>query len=105
MIFGRKSEKLARELEQLELRLEELETTQAADQVAEAAADHFPRLIRDDAYGGRFPSDDVTQAPNSDMSVTLGKQDTTYNGLYLNVSVTVSDPAQNCASLQAIPQG
>jgi len=36
MIFGRKSEKLARELEQLELRLEELETTQAADQAAEA---------------------------------------------------------------------
>ena len=31
MIFGRKSEKLTRELEQLELRLEELETAQAAD--------------------------------------------------------------------------
>ena len=39
MIFGRKSEKLARELEQLELRLEELETTQAADQAAEASAE------------------------------------------------------------------
>src|SRR3954471_11230429 len=38
MIFGRKSEKLTRELEQLELRLEELETTQAADQAADAAA-------------------------------------------------------------------
>jgi transposase len=37
MIFGRKSEKLTRELEQLELRLEELETTQAADQAAEGA--------------------------------------------------------------------
>lgn len=37
MIFGRKSEKLSRELEQLELRLEELETTQAADQAAEDA--------------------------------------------------------------------
>ena len=35
MIFGRKSEKLTRELEQLELRLEELETAQAADQVQE----------------------------------------------------------------------
>jgi transposase len=43
MIFGRKSEKLARELEQLELRLEELETTLAADQAAEAAAEaHQP---------------------------------------------------------------
>jgi transposase len=38
MIFGRKSEKLTRELEQLELRLEELETTQAADQAAEETA-------------------------------------------------------------------
>src|ERR1700690_1005231 len=37
VIFGRKSEKLTRELEQLELRLEELETTQAADQAAEDA--------------------------------------------------------------------
>ena len=32
MIFGRKSEKLTRELEQLELRLEELETAQAAEE-------------------------------------------------------------------------
>ena len=39
MIFGRKSEKLTRELEQLELRLEELETTQAADQAAQEAAE------------------------------------------------------------------
>jgi|GEM_PF-1374429 len=36
MIFGRKSEKLTRELGQFELRLEELETTQARDQEAEA---------------------------------------------------------------------
>lgn len=39
MIFGRKSEKLSRELEQLELRLEELETTQAADQAADDVAE------------------------------------------------------------------
>lgn len=39
MIFGRKSEKLTRELEQLELRLEELETAQAADQASEDAAE------------------------------------------------------------------
>jgi transposase len=36
MIFGRKSEKLTRELEQFELRLEELETTEARDHAAEA---------------------------------------------------------------------
>jgi len=39
MIFGRKSEKLIRELAQLELRLEELETTQAADRAAQDAAE------------------------------------------------------------------
>jgi Transposase C of IS166 homeodomain len=32
MIFGRKSEKLTAQLEQLEFRLEELETAQAADE-------------------------------------------------------------------------
>ena len=32
MIFGRKSEKLSGELEQLEFRLEELETAQAAEE-------------------------------------------------------------------------
>jgi transposase len=37
MIFGRKSEKLTGELEQLELRLEELEATQAADQATAEA--------------------------------------------------------------------
>jgi hypothetical protein len=37
MIFGRKSEKLSGELEQLEFRLEELETAQAADEAATEA--------------------------------------------------------------------
>jgi hypothetical protein len=55
--------------------------------------------------GGDFPNDDVTQTPNSDISVTLGQQDPTYNGLYLNVSVTVSDPAQNCANFTSYPTG
>jgi transposase len=37
MIFGRKSEKLTAQLEQLEFRLKELETTQAADEAVQAA--------------------------------------------------------------------
>ena len=37
MIFGRKSEKLTAQLEQLEFRLEELETAQAADDAVQAA--------------------------------------------------------------------
>jgi hypothetical protein len=48
--------------------------------------------------GGEFPNDDVTQTPNSDMMIDLGSQDATYNGLYLSVSITVLDPAQNCAN-------
>lgn len=55
--------------------------------------------------GGDFPNDDVTQAPNSDLTITLGKQDTTYNGLYLNASITVTDPAQNCANFTGYPSG
>jgi transposase len=43
MIFGRKSEKLTGQLEQLEFRLEELETAQAADQAAQAATEAAQR--------------------------------------------------------------
>ena len=39
MIFGRKSEKLTGQLEQLELQLEELETAQGADEAAQAATE------------------------------------------------------------------
>jgi transposase len=39
MIFGSKSEKLTGELEQLQFRLEELETAQAAEQAAETASE------------------------------------------------------------------
>jgi hypothetical protein len=48
--------------------------------------------------GGIFPNDDTTQTPNSDITITLGTQDATYNGLYSSVSITVLDPAQNCAN-------
>jgi hypothetical protein len=48
--------------------------------------------------GGEFPSDDVTQSPNSDTVVNLGSQSATYNGFYPSVSITVLDPSQNCAN-------
>jgi hypothetical protein len=48
--------------------------------------------------GGIFPNDDVTQTPNADTIINLGTQDATYNGLYTSVSITVLDPAQNCAN-------
>jgi hypothetical protein len=46
--------------------------------------------------GGDFPNDDVTQTPNTDISITLGAQDSTINGLYLSAEVTTLDPKQNC---------
>jgi hypothetical protein len=48
--------------------------------------------------GGVFPNDDVTGIPNSDIQIKLGAQDATLNGLYTSVSITVPDPAQNCAN-------
>ena len=48
--------------------------------------------------GGIFPNDDVTQIPNADTIVNLGKQDAILNGLYTGASITVLDPQQNCAN-------
>jgi hypothetical protein len=48
--------------------------------------------------GGVFPNDAVTGTPNSDIQIKLGAQDATLNGLYTSVSITVPDPAQNCAN-------
>jgi hypothetical protein len=55
--------------------------------------------------GGIFPADDVTGPPNSDTLINLGSQDATYNGLYMSVSITVLDPAQNCANFPGSPTG
>ncbi|AXC09540.1 hypothetical protein ACPOL_0155 [Acidisarcina polymorpha] len=55
--------------------------------------------------GGIFPNDDVTGTPNSDTQITLGTQDSTVNGLYASVSITVLDPAQNCANFPGSPIG
>jgi hypothetical protein len=55
--------------------------------------------------GGEFPYDDVTQPPNVDTVINLGSQSATYNGLYLSVSITVLDPAQNCANYTGFKGG
>jgi hypothetical protein len=57
MIFGRKSEKLTAELEQLEFRLEELETaeaTQAATEPAQTDSKRRTRPARDQFHDRRF---------------------------------------------------
>jgi len=48
--------------------------------------------------GGIFPNGGTTGVPNADIQINLGKQDITLNGLYPAASVTVLDPAQNCAN-------
>jgi hypothetical protein len=48
--------------------------------------------------GGIFPNGVTGGAPNTDTVIDLGKQDITLNGLYPSASVTVLDPAQNCAN-------
>lgn len=48
--------------------------------------------------GGVFPNDDVTLTPGTDILMTLGSQNATYNGLYTSVLITVLDPDQNCAN-------
>jgi hypothetical protein len=48
--------------------------------------------------GGIFPNGVTTGTPNTDIQIDLGKQDATQNGLYPSVSITVLDPAQNCAN-------
>ena len=56
MIFGRKSEKLTAQLEQLEFRLEELETAQAADDAQAASCAKF------DSDNNQAPAPSRTQA-------------------------------------------
>jgi transposase len=57
MIFGRKSEKLSGELEQLEFRLEELETAQAAEEASQAATEAArPSSTQTDSKRGSRPA-------------------------------------------------
>ena len=50
--------------------------------------------------GEEYLNGDVTQTldPTTLTTISLGKQDSTYNGRYTAVSITVLDPAQNCAT-------
>lgn len=57
-----------------------------------------PGVMGNALVGGVFPGDDVTQAPQTNVTLALGKQDSTYNGLYSAASITLPDPAQNCAN-------
>jgi hypothetical protein len=50
--------------------------------------------------GEEYLNNNVTQTldPTTAMSISLGKQDSTYNGRYTSVSITVLDPNQGCTT-------
>jgi hypothetical protein len=52
--------------------------------------------------GGVFPNDDVKSTPSTDVSIALGSQSATFNGLYPSASITMSDPNQNCLTALAL---
>ena len=78
MLFGTKSEKLAGELEQFELQLEELETSEAAEQAAEEnipqtqAAGRPPRRPRRKPLPEDLPREVVMHLPDHDCCPDCG---------------------------------
>ncbi len=75
MQFGRSSERLTRQIEQLELRLEELETTEAADVTATEAAAPDPSIRaktkpKRKPLPEHLPRQDVTHQPPGDGACT-----------------------------------
>jgi hypothetical protein len=57
-----------------------------------------PAIAAKQLVGGAFPGDDPAQSPQTNITLTLGAQDATYNGFYAAASITLPDPAQNCAN-------
>jgi hypothetical protein len=55
--------------------------------------------------GGTYPNNNLNNNPNTDIQISLGAQDSTLNGLYTSATVTVLDPAQNCANFNGSPNG
>ncbi|WP_420239600.1 hypothetical protein ACOBR2_08540 [Telmatobacter bradus] len=54
--------------------------------------------------GEAYLNNDVTQALDSTTTtiISLGTQDSTYNGLYQSVSITVLDPSSNCVTAVSV---
>jgi len=75
MQFGRSSERVTRQIEQLELRLEELETGEAQE-ISQAAAEDWPRPIRERRQPKRkplpdhLPRQEVVHEPAEDGACT-----------------------------------
>ena len=48
--------------------------------------------------GGAYPNDDPTQPANTNITINLGAQNATNNGLYDSATVTIPDPANACTA-------
>ena len=48
--------------------------------------------------GGAFPNDDPTQPPSTNITINLGTQNATNNGLFDSATVTIPDPASACTA-------
>ena len=56
--------------------------------------------------GGTFPSEDVTQPPNTNMIINFGQQDTLNNGLYYLAKFTLPiGPSESCSAPSTDPNG
>jgi len=49
--------------------------------------------------GGAYANDDLTQTPATNVTIDLGKQDSSSNGLFKSVTVTVPDLYKGCVKL------
>jgi hypothetical protein len=54
--------------------------------------------------GGAFPNDDPTQPANTNITINFGPQNTTNNGLFDSVTITILDPANACTSPGVVGQ-
>ena len=48
--------------------------------------------------GGAFPNDDPTQPANTNITIDLGTQNATNNGLFDSATVTIPDPSSACTA-------
>jgi len=48
--------------------------------------------------GGAFPNDDPTQPANTNITINLGAQNATNNGLFDSATVTIPDPTSACTA-------
>jgi hypothetical protein len=56
--------------------------------------------------GGTFPSEDVTQSSNTNMTISFGQQDTLNNGLYYLAKFTLPiGPSESCSAPSTDPNG